>query len=220
LIRAGDAHAWVEAWIPGHGWTTFDPTPPGPPPGFALAPRLALYLDAADGLWREWVVKYDPSHQGSLMDRAQQGAARLGIRWFDTLSEGRTFWDGPRGRWLRRMGPRLLAAMALAALLWRAIPSAIWALGMRRRVRRVRRGQVAEGDAALLYRRMLRILKRRGYQKPPWFTPAEFAATLPQTRLGEVACEFTAAYNAWRFGGRTDAAPRLAALLDEMRRAG
>ena len=219
LIRAGDAHAWVEAWIPGHGWTTFDPTPPGPPPGFALAPRLALYLDAADGLWREWVVKYDPSHQGSLMDRAQQGAARLGIRWFDTLSEGRTFWDGPRGRWLRRMGPRLLAAMALAALLWRAIPSAIWALGMRRRVRRVRRGQVAEGDAALLYRRMLRILKRRGYQKPAWFTPAEFAASLPHTRLGEAAGEFTAAYNAWRFGGHAEAAPLLPVLLEEMRRA-
>jgi len=26
LVRASDAHAWVEAWIPGRGWTTFDPT--------------------------------------------------------------------------------------------------------------------------------------------------------------------------------------------------
>ena len=30
VIRASDAHAWVEAWIPGNGWTTFDPTPPDP----------------------------------------------------------------------------------------------------------------------------------------------------------------------------------------------
>ena len=220
LIRAGDAHAWVEAWIPGSGWTTFDPTPPGPPPGSGLAARLALYLDAADGMWREWVVSYDPSHQGSLMDRAERTAARLGLRWFDTLSDAHSYWDGPRGQWVRRMGFRFLAALGVAALLWWAVPPAARALGMRWRVRRLRRGEVAEGDAALLYRRMLRILKRRGYQKPPWFTPAEFAATLPQTRLGEVACEFTAAYNAWRFGGRTDAAPRLAALLDEMRRAG
>src|ERR1022692_2395752 len=27
VIRASDAHSWVEAWIPGNGWTTFDPTP-------------------------------------------------------------------------------------------------------------------------------------------------------------------------------------------------
>jgi transglutaminase-like putative cysteine protease len=26
-IGTGDAHAWVEAWLPGVGWTTFDPTP-------------------------------------------------------------------------------------------------------------------------------------------------------------------------------------------------
>ena len=29
VMRASDAHAWVEAWIEGRGWVTFDPTPPG-----------------------------------------------------------------------------------------------------------------------------------------------------------------------------------------------
>jgi transglutaminase-like putative cysteine protease len=216
LIRSSDAHAWVEAWIPGRGWTTFDPTPPGPAPNSTVATRLALYLDAADGLWREWVVSYDPSHQGSLMDRVQHSAARLGLRWFDTLSDAQTFWDGPRGKWLRRISPRVLAAVGLGVLLWLAAAPAIRALGMRRRVRRVRRGQAAAGDAALLYRRMLQVLKRRGYQKPPWFTPLEFAASLPRTPLGSTAGEFTAAYNAWRFGGRRELAPRLTALLEEL----
>lgn len=27
IISTSDAHAWVEAWFPGVGWTTFDPTP-------------------------------------------------------------------------------------------------------------------------------------------------------------------------------------------------
>jgi hypothetical protein len=27
LVSDIDAHAWVEAWIPGYGWVTFDPTP-------------------------------------------------------------------------------------------------------------------------------------------------------------------------------------------------
>ncbi|MGA3204346.1 MAG: DUF3488 and transglutaminase-like domain-containing protein, partial [Bryobacteraceae bacterium] len=26
VVRASDAHSWVEAWIPGRGWTTYDPT--------------------------------------------------------------------------------------------------------------------------------------------------------------------------------------------------
>jgi hypothetical protein len=37
--------------------------------------------------------------------------------------------------------------------------------------------------------------------------------------LGDAVDEFTAGYNAWRFGGRVEAAPRLSALLDELERA-
>jgi hypothetical protein len=217
VIRAGDAHAWVEAWIAGRGWTTFDPTPPDPrQASYTLTARLALYRDAAEGLWREWVVRYDPNHQGSLMYRVQQGAARLGIGWFDTLSDAGTYWDRPAGKWVRRSGPRVLAALGMGTLLWFAIPPAVRAWGLRRRVRRVRRGQAGMGDAALLYRRMLQIVKRRGYQKPVWFTPLEFAASLPPTEWGGTVCEFTAAYNAWRFGGRRETAPQLSMLLEKL----
>jgi hypothetical protein len=87
---------------------------------------------------------------------------------------------------------------------------------MRRRVALVRRGQASMADATLLYKRMLHILKRRGYQKPPWFTPAEFAASLPRTELGTAVDEFTVTYNALRFGGHTDAASKLSMLLDRM----
>lgn len=31
LVSDIDAHAWVEAWFPGYGWVTFDPTPPAAP---------------------------------------------------------------------------------------------------------------------------------------------------------------------------------------------
>ncbi|MBA2513370.1 MAG: transglutaminase domain-containing protein, partial [Solirubrobacterales bacterium] len=32
VVRDFDAHSWVEAWFPGYGWVTFDPTPSSAPP--------------------------------------------------------------------------------------------------------------------------------------------------------------------------------------------
>ena len=93
VVRASDAHTWVEAWIPSHGWTTFDPTPPDPhPAGFAFLAGLSLYLDAAQTFWRQWVVAYDSGQQGSLLDRLEQGARHMGIRWSDSLSGFRSDW--------------------------------------------------------------------------------------------------------------------------------
>jgi transglutaminase-like putative cysteine protease len=218
VVRASDAHTWVEAWIPGHGWTTFDPTPPDPDPhGFSLAARLGLYLDAAQTFWQQWVVGYDPAQQGSLSDRFEQGARRMGIDWFDSLTGIGDKWKGDRAlAWLRRFGLRAAIVPVLCWWLWALGLRLVRLFRMRRRVERVRRGEASVGDATLLYQRMLAILKRRGYQKPAWFTPAEFAASLGGSPLAAAVHEFTAAYNALRFGGRTDVAPRLSALLDEL----
>ena len=57
-----------------------------------------------------------------------------------------------------------------------------------------------------------------GNQKPAWFTPAEFAASIPPGPLGESVGEFTATYNALRFGGHAATASRLSLLLDRMER--
>ena len=32
VVRDLDAHSWVEAWFPGYGWVTRDPTPAAAPP--------------------------------------------------------------------------------------------------------------------------------------------------------------------------------------------
>jgi protein-glutamine gamma-glutamyltransferase len=215
VVRASDAHSWVEAWIPGYGWTTFDPTPPDPNPGFALLTRFGLYVDAAETFWRDWVVSYDVNRQGTLTDRMEQGARRVGIRWFDLLAGIRT--EG-LGKQAERFGPAAGLALLVAVGFLLLAPRLVRVLRIERRVRRVRRGRAGAGDATLLYQRMLRLMQRRGYQKPPWFTPAEFAASLPSHSLGPAVAEFTSTYNAWRFGGHTDLAPRLSALLDELER--
>jgi hypothetical protein len=219
LIRASDAHSWVEAWIPGYGWKTFDPTPADPNAGgLALLTRLALYLDASETFWQEWVVTYDLVRQGTLAYRMEQGAQRLGIRWFDTAASLRAGWQRLGAGWARRFGWKSLVWVAALAALGFAAGPLIRLMKIRRRVERVRRGQASVADATLLYQRMLHILKRRGYQKPIWFTPAEFAASLPPTPLGNSVGEFTATYNALRFGGHAEAAPILSILLDRMER--
>ena len=84
------------------------------------------------------------------------------------------------------------------------------------RLRRMKRGEGQASDATLLYQRMLRLLERRGIQKPPWLTPSEFARVLPPTELSPLVEDLTSAYVEFRFGGKRDAAPRMVRLLDQL----
>jgi hypothetical protein len=156
--------------------------------------------------------------QGTLAYRMEQSARHAGIRWFDTAASLRSVWERYGAGWARRFGWQALAWCAGLVALGIAAGPLVRLMRMRQRVERVRRGHASVADASLLYQRMLHILKRRGYHKPPWFTPAEFAASLPRTPLGDSVGEFTGTYNALRFGGHTEAAPRLSILLDRMER--
>lgn len=217
VVRASDAHSWVEAWIPGHGWVTFDPTPPdfSSHPASIFA-RLSLYMDAAETFWQQWVVGYDPNHQGTLADRVEQTARRMGMGWTDSLSGMGKRWSLRTRDWAKHFGTAFAISMLLGYWLFSFGPGLWRGLRMRRRVQRLRRGEVSVADATILYERMLQVLRRRGYQKPAWFTPMEFARSLPVNPMGRTVEEFTTAYHAVRYGGRTEAAPRLSALLDEL----
>src|SRR4029077_17336604 len=52
LVRASNAHSWVEVYFPDYGWGGFDPTPVGA--DRARASRVMLYLDALSSFWLEW----------------------------------------------------------------------------------------------------------------------------------------------------------------------
>ena len=81
VVRASDAHSWVEVYFPSFGWLTFDPTPPSdekPPELFA---RLGRYWDWFELQWSEWVINYDFLHQFTLA----QNLHRVSRDWTERL---------------------------------------------------------------------------------------------------------------------------------------
>lgn len=214
LIRASDAHSWVEAWFPEQGWITFDPTPPDPNGAHNnLLSRLTLYVDAAETFWQDWVLNYDIDRQFTLVSRFEESRRRLNGNWLRALQENAGQWVDNGGKWLTHHGPLLLLAAAGLAALWLAGPRAVSWLRARRHARRVLQGKASPADATLLYLRMLELLRRRGIEKPPWVTPSEFVRQLPSSHATPLVEDLTRAYNDVRFGRHNEAAPKMVSLL-------
>jgi transglutaminase-like putative cysteine protease len=216
LIRASDAHSWVEVWLPDRGWTTYDPTPPGPDPRTgSLWARLMFYADAAETFWQEWVLSYDLDRQLALASHVEQSSRRFR---FSGLNRPLLEIQELALDLTRRFGRLVVFAMVALAAGWFAGPR-VWKWWQAlRRVRRVQRGEVHASDATMLYERMLRVLAKRGFSKPAWLTPLEFARVLPSPGVALLVEDLTSAYNDLRFGGNPEAAARFIRLLDRLER--
>jgi transglutaminase-like putative cysteine protease len=216
VIRAADAHSWVEAYLPNRGWVTFDPTPPDPsPPPATLTTQMNFYLDAMETYWNDWVVGFDQDRQFTLAARFQDSSRSVSGRWLDRMGEAATWFRRDLPDLARRYGPEVFAAFLLiGALVWFG-PRLYRDASARWQIRRMRSGAAGAPDAALLYQQMLRLLRRRGLEKPPWLTPAEFARMVPDPGRAVVVADFTAAYNEMRFGRVPGATQR---ALDALKR--
>lgn len=217
VIRASDAHSWVEAYLPGRGWTTFDPTPPSADrPSASVWARLGFYMDAAQTFWQEWVLNYNLDQQLTLASEMESSSRSLGARWLDRVRAWERRMRAAVVSYGRAYGAAFAAAVLMLGVAWWMAPRA-WAWWQTRvRVRLVKRGQASASDATLLYGRMLRTMKRRGFEKPSWVTPAEFAGMLPASETAALVGSFTAAYNDLRFGGNAGAAAQMVGILERI----
>jgi protein-glutamine gamma-glutamyltransferase len=218
VIRSSDAHSWVEAWLPGRGWTVFDPTPPDPNAGVVTAwTRIGYYFDAAETFWQEWVLNYNVDRQ-LLLALKMQNSTRSGLNWMDSVSSSIDEARRAATAFFRRWGASLAVVLIVVALGIYFGPRIRLTWNTRRRVLRAQRGQAQASDATLLYTRMLNVLSRRGIEKPAWVTPIEFARCIPASNIAPVVEDLTSAYNDLRFGGRRGAAGRMITLLDQLER--
>lgn len=219
VVRARDAHSWVEVYFPGSGWATFDPTPLGGA-GASTPNRLEDYLDAASLFWSEWVVNYDAQHQALLGQKAEARYSKFYSGSMRRLRAG--FAAATRGSrkalaWVRLHAlPLGGVGLILGLALW-LLPHLGW-LRDRHFGRLVRRNQVPESEASIAYVRLLRALGRNGIERAPSETPRELAASLAASQAGASVTEFTRLYYEMRFGKRSVAPRVFAGLIRELKR--
>ncbi len=187
-VRQGDAHSWVEAYIEGRGWITFDPTPPG-----AATPQSDVdgilasmrdFFEAVSQRWNRHVLGYDLQQQVSLFDQVSSTSPTLG-----RLTR-------PRSRDLLLLAGLLLAGGSFYYL----------------RRRRKNRTEDAPKDghkrsreealATSLYQQLERAMVAMGVARPATTPPLRHALNLSRDDHphGETILSLTERYLAARFG--------------------
>jgi len=187
VVRQGDAHSWVEVFVEGTGWVTFDPTPPADSePRSSTTGAWAWMrdlLEATSQRWDRHVVGYDLEQQYGLLQRVSE------------RESGTSLWT------TRRMlvgGGVILVAVALGGWLARRKTSAL-APSPRGAGPRSR----SERAATALYEELETALVTQGISRQPGTPPLRHAQALLASEhpLGEEVFDLTNHYLAARFGG-------------------
>ncbi|HET6141946.1 MAG TPA: DUF3488 and transglutaminase-like domain-containing protein [Candidatus Acidoferrales bacterium] len=220
VVRESDAHSWVEAYFPGFGWLTFDPTPPsGEERALGLFSKISHYWDWFQLQWSEWVINYDFIHQITVA----QNIGRVSRDWAERLRADLANARSHATEKLKRLQEQMerssrgrtevfviFGVLVLGVLILR--PEIRQRLTIVWRTKILPAHQMTPHLATLQYLEMLRVLGRFGFSKSQAQTPMEFATSLPDGNLVAPVVEMTSIYQAARYGAKP-ADPQLASSL-------
>ncbi|HKU41811.1 MAG TPA: transglutaminase domain-containing protein, partial [Polyangiales bacterium] len=218
-LRQGDAHSWIEAYIEGRGWVTFDPTPPS---RASVGPRQSLWadlqalIDAVRTRWMTSVVGYDLRTQVSMLRKlARFFASERSGSDSGTVATA----ELEREAWKRLGRNALLIALAACAV------AGLWYWRVRRRKKPSHRPVPEHVEQAVkLYRDLERALATSGHARPTAVTPVEHARMLVDKGFvcADDVQHVTEQYMRVRYGGETlgtDELPRLKSAVARVRKA-
>jgi transglutaminase-like putative cysteine protease len=188
-VRQGDAHSWVEVFVPERGWQTFDPTPPAEAaPRSELSGVLAFIRDVIEATgqrWDRYVVGYDLRQQ---------------VYLFHSLSRYSSAHVTPA---LTKVKPFAIASGAIAGGV------ALFFIWRKRRVRRkigpttIDRVARERMIATSMYEQLEAAMNAQGIPRGPSTPPLRHALSLQRMGhplAGEVL-DLTEFYLGARFGG-------------------
>jgi transglutaminase-like putative cysteine protease len=221
IVRASDAHSWVEAYFPGSGWIVFDPTPDAPAVTANFFSRLSQLADWAELTWNDWVISYDFAHQTALAQSFQVKSKNwneVATQWFFEkqrhLKDRLSMWQVHHGNFSYLLPLALFAFLVALRYGWigKLLSQLKLALALRSK-----NGGASPQIASRMYADLLGLMGRHGYARGETQTPFEFAAAVEKPALHSLVGEFTLIYAAARFGGAACDASRLQQLLGTIR---
>jgi protein-glutamine gamma-glutamyltransferase len=223
IVRASDAHSWVEVYFPGNGWVTFDPTPAGSEQSGLLS-RLGKYIDWIQLSWNEWVINYDFSHQVQMAQTLQRSSRTWTQSWRGWFEQMQIHTrQRLKSLQLRHSTIGLLLPLLLILLLvmlrYGLLGKLIRRLRLYWQLRTPETQQANPLLASRLYAELLRLLERHGFARRPAETPLEFASHVEIPALAPAVREFTGIYAVARYGGAPCDTQRLRHLLEQIRAA-
>jgi transglutaminase-like putative cysteine protease len=205
IFRGSDAHSWVEVFDSEQGWRPYDPTP-----SVELAPidspfiaAVNNYLDAFELFWGEWILGYDDILQVSLFLDLQEKSSR----WREGIHRRVLSFETRTRDWAFSTTRKVLAAskqnLWVGLLLPLAIPCWLLVKPFRRFLREFRIRNAISGKGEIIaveyYRELLEWLRSKGWIKPPYLTPSEFAETIQDPLIRSEVTRFTLLYYQIRF---------------------